>query len=498
MKRVQYFALRVPGTIVLVDESQDLDACQVDWIGRQQVVLHRLPVIMVGDCAQAIYGFRGAKPEYLMNLKCTHHFFLTKSMRCGPGLSSMTNLILFCKQHSCQTRDDKKTWISFRTKSGVPDKVGVITTKSLIHRWKDFKVTLIARTNAKLLLELLGLLEFSWKTGGDEDSEEGNRSSSKAHVVTVSLSDSDDEHVGDSRKDSLSPSTLGASLALEIPKFHIVGRGEHSGPNLWMSSMKLVEPIYELYRSHFLDSNMEQALDSNLFPDFAGRTVTWTCFYDECDRKELSEYYNVIMVVLICQHSTLRAMKVFQEEVLDKMVSPEEADIILTTCHSAKGMEWDNVQVCDDFLGLCTFEKKELKRASLSTHDGEASTKIPKLSDSWQFNFKGWGDDVNLWYVAVTRAKSMLSIPPSLCRVLSLFDAVHNWKSMVDETGSTVNTIALSFNGMTMTKEEAHCFYDSLILPLREEYGMKSDQLLKDTLINDDDDQFRFCTQLEG
>jgi ATP-dependent exoDNAse (exonuclease V) beta subunit len=162
MKRVQYFALRVPGTIVLVDESQDLDACQVDWIGRQQVERHRLPVIMVGDCAQAIYGFRGAKPEYLLNLKCTQHFSLVESWRFGPAISNIVNLILFCKQHSDQTRDDKTTWISYRTKPGLADKVAVVTTESLIRRWKDLKetVTLIARTNAKLVLEMLPLLGF--------------------------------------------------------------------------------------------------------------------------------------------------------------------------------------------------------------------------------------------------------------------------------------------------------------------------------------------------
>jgi UvrD/REP helicase N-terminal domain/UvrD-like helicase C-terminal domain len=495
MKRVQFFAVRVPGTIVLVDESQDLDACQVDWVGRQQVVLHRLPVIMVGDCAQAIYGFRGAKPEYLMSLKCTQHFSLVESWRFGPAISNIVNLILFCKQHSDQTRGDKTTWIPYRTKPGLPNKVGVITTESLIQLWKDLKVTLIARTNATLLLEMLGLLGFSLASDGGEEGDKGNRSSSKARVVSVSLTDSDDEYIGNNTENSI--------LSLEIPKVHIVGNGEQSGLNLWKSTLKLVEAVYGLYLSHCIDSAVEQAFDSSLFPDFTGRTVTWTSFYAECEQKELSEYYNVIIIVSICEHDTLAAMKVFQEEFMDKMVSPEEADIILTTCHSAKGKEWDNVQVCDDFVELCSFAKKERTPASLSTPDDEASTKRPKLSDSWQFNFKGWGDDVNLWYVALTRAKSMLSIPPRFLKLLEAFDDVHEWEAITHDADA-VNTVAVSIPGCgkdTMTEDDAHCFYNSLILPLREEYGMKPDQLLKDTLINfdhDDNDQFRFYTQLEG
>ena len=37
MKRAQLLGLQVPGSILLVDESQDMYACQVDWISRQQV-----------------------------------------------------------------------------------------------------------------------------------------------------------------------------------------------------------------------------------------------------------------------------------------------------------------------------------------------------------------------------------------------------------------------------------------------------------------------------
>ena len=30
----------------------------------------------------------------------------------------------------------------------------------------------------------------------------------------------------------------------------------------------------------------------------------------------------------------------------------KDADFILPTCHAAKGLEWDCVEVCDDFLNL--------------------------------------------------------------------------------------------------------------------------------------------------
>jgi superfamily I DNA/RNA helicase len=38
-------------------------------------------------------------------------------------------------------------------------------------------------------------------------------------------------------------------------------------------------------------------------------------------------------------------------------IPAEEAGIILTTCHAAKGMEWDHVQVLNDMIHLATVSK---------------------------------------------------------------------------------------------------------------------------------------------
>jgi hypothetical protein len=67
VKRAQLFQLEIPGTILLVDESQDMDGCQVDWVARQQVGFGA-HVYVVGDPAQTIYGFRQAKSQHLMDL----------------------------------------------------------------------------------------------------------------------------------------------------------------------------------------------------------------------------------------------------------------------------------------------------------------------------------------------------------------------------------------------------------------------------------------------
>ena len=68
MKQAQLMELAVHGKIILVDECQDLDECQTCFL-TSQVSLHNRQVFFVGDMAQTIYSFRGAKAESLLQLQ---------------------------------------------------------------------------------------------------------------------------------------------------------------------------------------------------------------------------------------------------------------------------------------------------------------------------------------------------------------------------------------------------------------------------------------------
>ncbi len=35
MKRAQLMGLEIPGSLILVDECQDMDGCQVEWVSQQ-------------------------------------------------------------------------------------------------------------------------------------------------------------------------------------------------------------------------------------------------------------------------------------------------------------------------------------------------------------------------------------------------------------------------------------------------------------------------------
>jgi len=74
----------------------------------------------------------------------------------------------------------------------------------------------------------------------------------------------------------------------------------------------------------------------------------------------------------------------------------EKAELIFSTVHRCKGMEYDAVHVVNDFIT----EEKLLK---LKTESKEAEVNISKINE-----------EINLLYVAVTRTKNLLHIPDVL------------------------------------------------------------------------------------
>jgi superfamily I DNA/RNA helicase len=84
-----------------------------------------------------------------------------------------------------------------------------------------------------------------------------------------------------------------------------------------------------------------------------------------------------------------------------KHVSDEEkdkAEMIFSTVHRAKGMEYDAVQLVEDFVTEQRLQKLK----------GEAELTREPL------NLVKWNEEINLLYVALTRTKGLLRIPESL------------------------------------------------------------------------------------
>jgi len=140
-------------------------------------------------------------------------------------------------------------------------------------------------------------------------------------------------------------------------------------------------------------------------------------FISEVEVRELNRYVATIAVVSKFKGQTLEAMELFERQVMENNYSVEEADVVLTTCHAAKGMEWDNVQVCDEFFNIV----KVNDEGSLVLDNANKTSR-----KSWQFDMKNYGDDANILYVVCTHAKKILGIPTSIKNLFQDCDILHD------------------------------------------------------------------------
>ena len=342
IKKVQLENVQIPCDVLLVDESQDCTACQIEWLQSQST--SGTQVVFVGDAVQTIYGFRGAKSKYLMDLKNCEDRSLTCSYRFGKEITSVANTLLFVKEHSPQTpQHGTRTWIPYRV-DGINPQIGIIDgdgTKT--PRGKS--ITIIGRTNLSLLQRSIELIQT-------------------------------DSNV----------------------KISINGKGSSSGFGKWKKMLKEIEDLYQLF--------MGEGNTLKNWPYFQDEEgMSWDEFLTIVQERELNNYLLHIGIIKQYKNETMQIIGKFKEEILDKKYTSDEATVILTTVHAAKGMEWENVEILDDFTDL-------KKYSIISKSKGE-------------FSQPSWGDDLNLWYVAVTRSRQYLRLPPKFIDLLNSFELIY-------------------------------------------------------------------------
>lgn len=95
-------------------------------------------------------------------------------------------------------------------------------------------------------------------------------------------------------------------------------------------------------------------------------------------------------------------------------------------------MEWDQVMVLDESL-------KDLSKfilvppiSSPSSSPFKAASNLPKCDGcfSAQLDWLSYGDHYNLWYVALTRAKRVLSVPPKFMKLINDLQGVDDLISL--------------------------------------------------------------------
>jgi superfamily I DNA/RNA helicase len=420
MKEAQLAGEMFPGcyNVVLVDESQDLDEAQIDWTFRQAKL--GTDVYYVGDAAQAIYGFRHARPQLLLELGQRHtrveDLKLTHSFRFGQRIADVANMVLHVKEH-CRGRSSSSSssphWMPYRlTGAGAePEEGRAVSFESEVLKepWRNrspddgngrsgppaHQFTLLARTNAQLVVKALSMLGFALN------------------------------------RDDVMFGSCGDPIAYDRPeappRMTFATSGSGSGKAKLLKVVSEIKSFYAVYAGHSCTLDIGE---------WAGETdVTWNDIGISLKEGHGLEYLVHFTLVERLQHQTETALCQFQKDVLEGGHGENEADIILSTIHSAKGREWPVVELCDDVSALVGFVVTDVAAPARAADPPEfigmnrptpsADTNGPT---DWATRMRRWEvasqtkrakfalkDDssncINLWYVAVTRAKRRLVLP---------------------------------------------------------------------------------------
>jgi superfamily I DNA/RNA helicase len=153
-------------------------------------------------------------------------------------------------------------------------------------------------------------------------------------------------------------------------------------------TIKLAVKVYEFYVGIKKDVIFKDYDDFNSFLKSA---------HDE----EKTEFLAVLTLISRFGVATLECLEQFKI-MINKKTTNKIYDVCLSTCHQAKGKEFDRIEVLDDFILLKTVSKNKIVGFDLASKVVESEE---------EFCLQDWGDELNLWYVAVTRAKLEMRLP---------------------------------------------------------------------------------------
>jgi F-box protein, helicase, 18 len=179
--------------------------------------------------------------------------------------------------------------------------------------------------------------------------------------------------------------------------------------------------VFYLYDEQFENIKNPFYKNFNSFEDFNFYAV----------QSDENESKTVIRVVEEFKHNIpIHLAAIYEVEVLEK-----DADIIITTAHKAKGLEWNRVIISQDFKTLCRLKKNAI--FVTESFEEFISRIMPELQDHAEeyFGLKTpWPHEINelnLIYVAVTRAKKELKLNIDLNIFIKLIEKDENLRYLL-------------------------------------------------------------------
>jgi F-box protein 18 (helicase) len=321
---------------ILLDEAQDSNPVTLAILENQK---SRSSTILIGDKNQAIYGWRGAK-DAMGKYESVASLPLTQSFRFGQNIAATANRVLKTLQKS--TTKLRGT--------DLPDSVKLTPNfPELIQKKEAIKpLTYIARTNATLFDKALFLAE-----GGLNYHFHGTKSENNWDPSSIyKLNDLKDVY------------------------------------HLWCGNLQAIKnPYIKIYGNY---TNLKNAaFAENFQEELLPSQRTSVSKNPSSSKNGDTELQFLCRLVEKYKHRVPSLTQTLKDHCVGPPTSKDQNIITLTTAHRSKGLEWDNVEIADDFIK---------NKSGLSE--------------------KQFLEEANLLYVAITRAKKNLSLPPTIHKLI--------------------------------------------------------------------------------
>jgi superfamily I DNA/RNA helicase len=368
--------------VLLIDEAHDLSPCELSiFEAEHRKKPKRMRTIIVFDPHQAIYGFRGAADcKQLLSMKSNFDTFpLRRTFRFGHGVAALANAVIKKYKPSCTieiTAASKETTVeSVCVDSGTEGRQAMYSAafgNSTEGDCGEFhgELTVLARSNLRVVEEAL-------HAAGEDmvESIEFVNQSSGAH----------EKILRDLRQ--IAEKGINPSGATWMPKFENVEKvktwAERTGKKEMVSLIGLVD--------YFGAQEVLDRIDL-----IAAKTH---------QRHAPPQHSSFSSAAAVKNNSSSAPQQ----------TGTQGLHVILSTTHGAKGLGWPQVYVAGDFLGgdEDVFETSVESSSEWAVTDfyenGGGEHAKPKQIDD---------EEVNCFYVAITRAKRRLWINSNVVQLL--------------------------------------------------------------------------------
>jgi len=354
--------IRKKWDLILLDEAQDTnDVTKAIFIG-----LKAKKKVLVGDKHQQIYTFRGSK-NIMAALPDYKEFYLTKTFRFGNNIAAIANNILL------NTKGEKQK---------------IESAKILNEQKKEDKTfAILSRTNA-------GLIDFILETYKKTSKELSDKEKSLVIIKTVR-----------------NPWSI-FGFAINLEKILANERGSNQEIDKEFSFLNMYLDDYNRYKNNIIEDNF-----------FSYLQMVGEKYKDI----ELTNSLSVLQKIYQFnkKYNDNLSIRTLYNYIVKMNTSIKVPMFYISTIHTAKGLEWNNIRLLDDvkdvlMLGIARILRKSVIKRKSDYFINKIKVDEFKLEDErsygelfmklLQSNFvnKNMLSEFNLYYVAVTRAMDEL------------------------------------------------------------------------------------------